>query len=107
MKNSEVVQALMFDYEEMTRDEIATLCNHLPRKIVRWLGGHHPDNKTRKIFFEMTNVEIGDDVVINPNLVVSDGYEPLLKIGHRVAFSPNVTVICESAPNNSLLQEMD
>ena len=43
--------------------------------------------------------------VVNLNFVVSDGYKPLLKIGKRVAISPNVTIICESSPNNSHLQE--
>lgn len=97
----------MFDYEELSRKQIVELCSQLPRKVVRWLGAHHPDMRTRRIFFEVTNVEIGEGTVINPNLIVSDGYMPLLKSGKRVAFSPNVTVICESAPNNSLLQKVE
>jgi len=107
MKTSEIVQAVMFDYEGMTREEIVSLCAEVPRKVVRWMGAHHPDMRTRRIFFEITNVEIGEGSVINPNFVVSDGYAPLLKIGKRVAISPNVTIICESGPNNSLLAELD
>lgn len=106
MKTSEIVQAVMFDYEGMTREEITGLCAGVPRKVVRWMGAHHPDMRTRRIFFEITNVEIGEGSIINPNFVVSDGYAPLLKIGRRVAISPNVTVICESGPNNSLLAEV-
>jgi maltose O-acetyltransferase len=68
------------------------------------MGAHHPDNRTRKIFFRLTNVEIGDGVILNPNLIISDGYQRLLKIGNRAALGPNVTIICESTPDNSLLK---
>jgi len=105
LKYSEIIPVLMFDYETMNREQIIAVCQDLPHKMLRWLGAHHPDNETRKIFFEMTNVDIGEGTVINLNFVVSDGYRPLLKIGKRVAVSPNVTVICESSPNNSRLQE--
>ena len=105
MKRSEIIQMILFDYDDLGEERIILLCRELPRKIVRWLGAHHPDNKTRKIFFKLTNIEIGEDTVINQNFIVSDGYYPLLKIGKRVAISPNVTIICESGPNNSLLQK--
>lgn len=107
MLNSEAVQKLMFDYEQMNEEIIINICSKLPKKIIRWIGIHHPDNRTRKIFFRLTNVEVGEDSVINPNFVVSDGYLPLLKIGNRVAISPNVTVVCESAPNNSEIQKIE
>lgn len=104
MQPHEIVQRIMFDYDGLSREQIIELCGALPRKMVRWMGAHHPDNHTRKIFFELTNVEVGEGVVINPNLIVSDGYMSLFKIGKRAALGPNVTIICESAPNNSLLQ---
>jgi acetyltransferase-like isoleucine patch superfamily enzyme len=107
VKKSEIVQRILFDYDEMNREEIIALCQALPAKMIRWLGIQHPDNRTRKIFYELTNVQIGEGTVINIHFVVSDGYQPLLKIGRRVAISPNVTVICESAPNNSNLQEYE
>ena len=106
MLNSVIVQKLMFDYELMDEEAIKRLCSDLPKKIIRWIGINHPDNRTRKIFFRLTNVEVGEDSVINSNFVVSDGYLPLLKIGNRVAISPNVTVVCESGPNNSKIQEI-
>ena len=103
MKPSEIVHVVMFDYGEMTRDAIVAACAELPKKQLRWLGAHHPDNATRRLFFEMTGVAIGKDTVLNSNLVVSDGYASLLRIGDRVAISPNVTMVCESAPNHSRL----
>jgi acetyltransferase-like isoleucine patch superfamily enzyme len=106
MKQADVVQSILFDYEGMTTTELRERCKGLSWKIVRWLGANHPDNKTRKLFFELTNVEIGEDTVINPGFVVSDGRLPLLRIGKRVAVSPNVTIVCESAPNNSVLGQV-
>jgi len=105
MRHSAIVQRLLFDYSEMESEEVVSLCMKLPRKLIRWLGANHPDNMTRKIFFSLTNIEIGTGAVINANLVVSDGYHPLLKIGKRAALSPNVTIICESSPNNSMLNK--
>jgi len=107
MKRAEIVQRMMFDYDSMSEVEIRELCVNLPKKIIRWLGAHHPDNRTRKIFFRLTNITIGEGTVINQNFIVSDGYAPLLVIGKRVAISPNVTVICESNPNNSQLQQFE
>lgn len=103
MKNSEIINYLLFDYELLGKEEIIDCCKTLPRKLIRWLGINHPDNRIRKIFFEITHIKIGEGTVINLNFLVSDGYEKLLEIGKRVAISPNVTIICESAPNNSLL----
>ncbi|MFX0203446.1 MAG: acyltransferase [Candidatus Hodarchaeota archaeon] len=93
----------MFDYEVISRDELVEICKSLPKKIIRWLGEKHPDNRMRKIFFQISGIEIGEGTVINRNFVVSDDYENLLKIGKRVSISPNVTIICDSNPNNSFL----
>lgn len=90
-----------YDSEQAIVDE----CKSLSPKLLRWLASNHPDNRTRKIFLNLTNVRIGDGTVINAGFVVSDDYLPLLTIGERVAISPNVTVICASSPNNSKLSE--
>lgn len=107
MRQSDIVSQLMFDYKFLNESEIRELCGNLDRKIVRWLGANHPDNRTRKIFFQQTNVEIGEDTVLNANLIISDGYLPLVKFGSRVAVAPNVIIIAQSAPNNSRLQELE
>jgi acetyltransferase-like isoleucine patch superfamily enzyme len=107
VKLSEKINRLMFDYDDLSDIQIDELTCKLPNKMLRWLGAHHPDNKTRKLFFSKTNILIGQDTVINQNFVVSDNYEALLEIGNRVAISPNVIVICASAPNNSYIQHID
>lgn len=104
MRTYELIQKILFDYSSMSEEEIISLIEDQPNKIKRWLGINHPDNRTRKIFYRITNVKIGEGTIINQNFIVSDNYEPLLIVGERVAISPNVTVICDSNPNNSLLQ---
>jgi maltose O-acetyltransferase len=101
---SNICNELLFNYSELNEEEIISKASVLHKKIIRWLGIHHPDNKTRKIFYSLTNVAIGKDTVVNQNFIVSDNYSPLLTIGERVAIAPNVTVICVSNPNNSQLQ---
>lgn len=98
---SETVSRLLWDYESLDEAEFRELSLGLPPKLRRWLGSNHPDNAMRRRFFELSGVAVGEGTVINPNFVVSDGYQPLLTIGAGVAIGPNVTVICQSGPNNS------
>jgi acetyltransferase-like isoleucine patch superfamily enzyme len=100
---SEVVMRLMFDYEGLTPEQLEQQAAPLPRKLLRWLGAHHPDNRTRKLFFRMTGVHIGEDTNITPGLVVNDGYSGLCRIGNRVSIATNVTLVVDSNPNNSRL----
>lgn len=104
--NSQVVAQLMFDWEGMEASAIEVLAQPLPRKLLRWLGAHHPDNRTRKIFFAMTGVHVGEDVNITPGLIVNDGYSGLCRIGNRVSIATNVTIVVDSNPNNSRLQAL-
>src|SRR5215467_7687461 len=104
---SATINRLLFDYPELTKEEIVKECRKLDRKILRWLGTNHPDNRTRKVFFRETNVEVGKGTVLNIGLIISDGYSPLVRIGARVAVSPNVVMIAQSGPNNSHLQNLD
>jgi acetyltransferase-like isoleucine patch superfamily enzyme len=98
-----LVNRLMFEYEGLTPEQIEEEAAALPRKVLRWLGTHHPDNRTRKIFFRMTGVEIGEGTNITPGLIVNDGYSGLCRIGERVSIATHVTLVCDSNPNNSLL----
>jgi len=100
---SQVVMRLMFDYEGLGPEQIEQEAVALPRKLLRWLGAHHPDNRTRKVFFRMTGVHIGEGTNITPGLIVNDGYSGLVSIGKRVSIATNVTLVADSNPNNSLL----
>jgi acetyltransferase-like isoleucine patch superfamily enzyme len=100
---SALVMRLMFDYEGRTPEQLAEEAAPLPRKILRWLGAHHPDNRTRQLFFRLTGVHIGQGCNITPGLVVNDGYSGLCRIGDRVSIATNVTLVVDSNPNNSRL----
>lgn len=106
MQTAMLVQRLMFEYENLTEEQLHQECQQLPLKIRRWIVANHPDNRARKVVLRTTNVAVGEDAVINSGLVISDNYKPLLRIGARAAISPNVIVICASAPNNSALREL-
>jgi acetyltransferase-like isoleucine patch superfamily enzyme len=103
--SSPLVMRLMFDYEGLGPEEIARQAATLPRKILRWLGAHHPDNRTRQIFFRLTGVQIGEGTNITPGLIVNDGYSGLCTIGQRVSIATNVTLVVDSNPNNSRLDQ--
>ncbi|WP_275707995.1 acyltransferase [Dechloromonas hankyongensis] len=105
-EDKDKILRLMFEYASLDQGEIQEICAGLDKKILRWLGSHHPDNMTRKLFFQLTSVEIGAGTVLNSGLVISDGYLPLVKFGERVAVSPNVTIIAQSGSNNSKLQNL-
>jgi acetyltransferase-like isoleucine patch superfamily enzyme len=97
------IWSLLFAHSNTTEPEFKALLKICDRKTMRWLGAHHPDNRMRRWCFEASGVSIGEGSVINSGFIVSDGYKPLVTIGKRVAISPNVVIIAQSGPNNSLL----
>lgn len=96
----------MFDYESLSVEEMRTLASGLPRKLIRWVAIHHPDNRSRILFFGMTNVIVGEGSVLNAGLMIYDEYEPRVKFGKRVAVATGVTIVASSNPNNSHLAEL-
>ncbi len=106
MGRTDVVNRLLFEFDLLSEDEIGRLIADLPRKIVRWLAINHPDNRTRKIFYSATGVQIGEGTVINPGVIIEDCYRSLVKIGERVSIAAGVMLIADAAPNNSRLAEI-
>jgi acetyltransferase-like isoleucine patch superfamily enzyme len=106
MGKAEIVNQLLLEYECLSEEEIRVLIAKLPRKLVRWIGINHPDNRTRKIFFKETGVQIGKGAVLNPNLIIEDSYNRLVKIGDRASLGPGVMIIADASPNNSLIQNL-
>ena len=98
-----LVNRIMFDWAGMAEDELAQALASLPRKIVRWIGTNHPDNRTRKRIFRHAGIRIGREAVINSGVMFIDNYEDLISIGDRASIAPNVLFIAEINPNNSRL----
>ena len=103
--HSAKVASLMFDYEKLAEAEIDVISSLLPRKLLRWIGMNHPDNRMRLQFFRLTGVEIGEGTVINANLMLYDEYNGLVSFGCRVAVAADVTIVASSNPNNSVLAD--
>jgi len=106
MTRIDAVNRLLYEFDLLPEEEVRTLISDLPRKIVRWLAINHPDNRTRKIFYQATGVQIGEGTVINPGVIVEDCYRGLVKIGDRVSIAAGVMLIADAAPNNSRLAEI-
>ena len=103
MSLSQSLVELLFEFEGVSEADFKRLISGYSPKIIRWMGSNHPDNRVRRWCFEASGVAIGEGTVINQGLTISDGYKPLVTIGRRVAISPNVTIVAQSAPNNSVL----
>jgi maltose O-acetyltransferase len=101
--HSHVVTQLMFDYERLPQEEMRALAADLPAKVLRWIGMHHPDNRSRRLFYELTGVPIGEETVLNSGLILYDEYRGLVRFGRRVAVASGVTIVAASGPNNSRL----
>jgi len=106
MGRTDVVNRLLFEFDLLSEEEVGRLIADLPRKIVRWLAINHPDNKTRKMFYRATGVQIGEGTVINPGVIIEDCYRSLVTIGERVSIAAGVMLIADAAPNNSRLAEV-
>lgn len=107
MRIQPIVEKILYEFDLYNTYELQEMIKSLPLKIIRWLVRSHPDNRMRKLLLRFSNVEVGEGSVVNINFVVSDDYKQLLRIGKRVAISPNVTIVCCSAPNNSNLVNDD
>ncbi len=106
MDRSILVNKLLFEFDLLSEEQILEIVSQLPKKIVRWLGINHPDNRTRKIFYRATGVQVGKDTVLNANVIIEDSYNHIVTIKERVSIAPGVMIIADAAPNNSNLRKI-
>ncbi len=104
---SDLINRIMYDYETLSAEELNALTGSLSAKMLRWIAVNHPDNKVRLFLLRKTNVVIGEDSVVNYNVLILDCYKKLVTIGKRVAIASNVTIVCVSDPNNSILKDRE
>lgn len=103
---SAIVARLLFDYDRLSCEELIRASHGLSPKVLRWIAMHHPDNRTRLLFYELTGVPIGEGTVINANVTLYDEYRGLITFGRRVAVATGVTIVASSGPNNSQLADV-
>lgn len=68
-----------------------------------------PGRKIRVFALRKLGFEVGESVYIGPRLTISSGImdkNMKLKIGDRVSFGPNVSLILASNPNNSKIKKI-
>lgn len=102
---ADIINNILFDYESLSLEDLEELTKDLTMKIMRWIAVNHPDNKIRQFLLRKTNVTIGEDSVVNYNVLILDCYKKLVTIGDRVAIASNVTIVAVSDPNNSRLKD--
>lgn len=61
----------------------------------------------RQLAWKRTGIKLGEQVYINHSITILDDAQHKVTVGDRVAFSPNVTLIAVSSPNDSLLTQKD
>lgn len=96
---------ILFDWLDLSLEELRELCKELHVKNIRWLAIHHPDNKTRENLYRLSNVAVGPRTTINAGLFIYDAYQPLVSIGANCALAANISLVPESFPNMSGLGE--
>lgn len=106
MLRSQLIPHLMFDYEQLSAEDVKDLCRELPLKLIRWIAINHPDNSSRLLYYQLTNVPIGEGTVINSGVKLYDEYQGLVSFGKRVAVASDVNIIASSNPNNSKLADV-
>lgn len=106
MLPSQLIPHLMFDYEQLCSEDVNELCRELPMKLIRWIAINHPDNRSRLLYYKLTNVRIGEGTIINSGVRLYDEYQGLVSFGKRVAVASGVDIIASSNPNNSKLAEV-
>lgn len=107
MNRCDDIARLTWDYDSLAPEELERLVAALPAKLARALAATHPDNRTRKALLRASGVAVGPGAVVNPGIIVADGYAGLVTIGARASLGPGVMLLAESGPNNSRLAELD
>jgi maltose O-acetyltransferase len=85
-------------------DWLKSNADNIPPRWKRWLAMYYADARIRKLFWQLTFVEMGEGTYANPGMIVVDDYtsgECLLSIGDRVSIGPYATFVAYSMPNNS------
>lgn len=107
MNKNLMIRKILFKWERLTFQKLQKLCRDLSIKEIRWLAMIHPDNKTRENLYRISKINIGEKTVINFGLNVYSNEKNPIEIGRNCAIAANVSMIYESGPNMSLLNEIE
>ena len=105
MLESRNALTILFDWKNLSFEDLKFLCQDLDKRNIRWLARNHPDNRTRENLFRLSNVQVGEKTVINSGLFIYC-YEPRVIIGSYCALAANISLITDSNPNMSELNDI-
>jgi len=94
----------MDSYENVIFTNIAQNLNSYSKRFLRFLAMYFPNAKVRRECWIKTNVKLGENTYLNPNVTVVDNYqedEILLEIGDNCSIAPGVVFSPDSTHNNS------
>lgn len=75
--------------------------------LLRNIARTSPYQHIRQYAWRKTGIILGKDVYINHSITILDGSNSIIEIGDRVALSPNIILITNSSPNDSILSKSD
>lgn len=100
----------MIDSSESLLLNIQNNLDSYSKRFLRFLAMYFPNAKVRRDCWLKTNVVLGENTYLNPNISVVDNYhgkEILLQIGENCSIAPGVVFAPDSSHNNSkVLREM-
>ncbi len=98
------------DFEGMLDSWLKTNPKFFSKRFKRFLAMYFPDARIRRKFWLETNVKLGENTYLNPQVVVADDYltgRSLLRIGNNCSIAPGVVFAPVSTHNNSkILRKM-
>ena len=97
---------LLFEWDTLAPDEFDELANKSSIKKLRWLAMIHPDNKSRERLLRLSKIHVGENTIINIGINLYNNEPDSVEIGNRCAIGANASLIYESNPNMSLLNEI-
>jgi maltose O-acetyltransferase len=106
MIESQEAIKILFDWQNLSFEDLKKIVIAMNIKNIRWLAIHHPDNRTRENLYRLSNVSVGAKTVINMGLYIYDSFKPLVTIGANCALAANISLIPESGPNMSELSNV-
>jgi maltose O-acetyltransferase len=92
------------DFEKNLYDWFIANERFFSKRIKRFLAMYFPDARIRRKFWLATNVKLGENTYLNPNVVVADDYQRnkiLLEIGSNCSIAPGIVFAPISTHNNS------
>lgn len=72
----------------------------MPKRALKLIANYYTDARIRKLYWARLGVIMGKNTYANLGFKTTSNCRKLIFIGDNVSIGPNVTIICDSCPNN-------